>query len=335
MNIIQPFDNKLFTEKYRPNNIEDFILPKRIISIFSKDNNIIIPQNFLFYGTPGLGKTSLAKFLANHFDYLYLNVSSETGIDIVRNNISEYCSSVSMYSDLKVVLLDEMDGASGAFYKALRATMEQYHDCRFIGTCNYINKIPDAIKSRFELINFNFTSDSEIKECYILLLKRIKNIIESEGLTITKDGLEQIKNKIIYTNFPDIRKIINIIQILILKNDNKKQITKEDVDLVYEQRFLHLKLYEFILDSNKTNEEVYSFVKSYLKKYSIEDVFVSLGSMFIDYLREQNIKDIEIKLAQLVFTFGNHQFQKKFAIEELITLMSLIFEYRKILCNKK
>jgi replication factor C small subunit len=331
MNLLEPFNNKLFTEKYRPSKLEDFILPKRIISMFQSSNEIQIPQNFLFFGTPGLGKTSLAKFLASHFDYLYINVSSETGIDVVRNKISEYCSSISMYSNLKVVILDEMDGASDAFYKALRATMEQYSDCRFIGTCNYINKIPDAIKSRFELINFNFTSDSEIKECYILLLKRIKNILESEGFTISKEVLEEIRDKIVFPNFPDIRKIVNIIQIIVVQNTNKKELTKQDIDAIYSQRFLHIKLYELILNPNKSNEEIYTFVKSYLKKYQLEDVFTSLGSMFIDYLREQQIQNMELKLTQLVASFGNHQFQKKFAIEEFIVLLSLIYEYRKIL----
>ena len=103
--------NQLFTEKYRPKNLEDLILPDRVMSKF-KDGLV---QNMLFAGSPGTGKTSCAKAIVNQFNlpYLYINASTDTSVDVIRTRIIDFCSTVSIMDapgSFKVVILDEVDG---------------------------------------------------------------------------------------------------------------------------------------------------------------------------------------------------------------------------------
>ena len=155
----------LWEEKYRPQNLKELIVPQRIRTIFEKG----VVQSMLLYGTAGIGKTSAAKAICKQFQHntLYLNMSETTGVDTIRETIMDFAMNQSVLhydNPIKVVILDEMDGMSQQAYAALRATMEKCSvNTRFIGTCNYIEKIPDPIQSRFLMIDFNFTSE-EMKE---------------------------------------------------------------------------------------------------------------------------------------------------------------------------
>ena len=201
--------NALFTEKYRPKDLSELILPDRVMSKF-KDG---ITQNMLFAGSPGTGKTSCAKALVNQFElpYIYINASTDTSVDVIRTRIIDFCSTMSVLDDqgkFKVVILDEVDGVSDQFFKALRATMEQFaSNSRFIATCNYINKLPDPILSRFEVINFDFDKEeeSELTKKYI---KRVYQICGQEDMTIEKPALVEFVRR----NFPDLRSTLNKLQ---------------------------------------------------------------------------------------------------------------------------
>ena len=177
----------LWEEKYRPQNLKELIVPQRIRNIFEKG----VVQSMLLYGTAGIGKTSAAKAICKQFGHntLYLNMSETTGVDTIRETIMEFAMNQSVLhydKPIKVVIMDEMDGMSGPAYAALRATMEKCSvNTRFIGTCNYIEKIPDPIQSRFTTIDFNFTSD-EMKEVQAGQMRRVIEICKKEGINITK-----------------------------------------------------------------------------------------------------------------------------------------------------
>lgn len=191
--------------KYAPKKIEEMLLSEENREFFSSLTDI--PNNLLFIGTPGAGKTTLAKILARKFapsSYIYINASDEGGIDTVRTKIKDFVETVSFDGTQKIIILDEADGTSTAFQQALRSVMEEYlNDVKFILTGNFRNKIMDAIQSR--CVSFDFSLD--IKDVF----KRIKEIIDNENIQYTKENLKEIA---ILTKslFPDIRKTINEIQ---------------------------------------------------------------------------------------------------------------------------
>ena len=274
----------LFTEKYRPKNLQDLILPDLVMNKF-KDG---LTQNMLLAGSAGTGKTSTAKAIVQQFDlpYLYINASTDTSVDVIRTRITDFCSTMSILDDrdkFKVVILDEVDGVSDQFFKALRATMETFaSNSRFIATCNYINKLPDPILSRFEVINFDFDKEeeSELTKKYI---RRVYDICGKEGMTIEKPALVEFVRR----NFPDLRSTLNKLQGY--KTQGTTNITVEDV-----KKFNSVYKDVFELIFNETNP-----VKNYqylVGEYSnrVDDVLQTLGEEFIEYIQAEKPNAINL-----------------------------------------
>ena len=146
----------LWVEAYRPRTIDDCILPdnqKQIFKEMLKKNEL---QNMLFCGTSGVGKTTVAKALCEELetDYMMINASEESGIDVLRTKIKQFASTVSFSGKTKVVILDEADSLNpNSTQPALRAFIEEFsNNCRFIFTCNYKNRIIPPLHSRCSTI---------------------------------------------------------------------------------------------------------------------------------------------------------------------------------------
>lgn len=191
-----------FSEKYRPQTIDDCILDDDTKNVFKSFIDKKSIPHLLFYGTSGLGKTTIAKILAKSIseDVLYICASSETSVDVIRGKVSTFCSTSSFSDNLKIVILDEFDYMSINSHATLRNVIEEFTEsCRFIFTCNYINKVMDAIKSRTQMFQF---IDSQPK----LVFKRCVEILNNENIKVKdKNGLVSLVKK--YS--PDIRKTIN------------------------------------------------------------------------------------------------------------------------------
>ena len=309
----------LFTEKYRPKNLEDLILPDRVMNKF-KDG---LTQNMLLAGSPGTGKTSTAKAIVNQFNlpYLYINASTDTSVEVIRTRITDFCSTMSVLDDqgkFKVVLLDEVDGVSDQFFKALRATMEQFAaNCRFIATCNYVNKIPDPILSRFEVINFDFdkSEETELTKKYI---KRVYEICGKEEMTIDKPALVEFVKR----NFPDLRSTLNKLQGY--KTSGTTNITVEDVkkfNSVYKD------LFELIFNETYPVKNYKLLVSEYSNR--VDDVLQSLGSDFVEYIQTEKPNNVK-SIPQIIISVAEHQAQRVHVIDPIITMLSCVYKLQEI-----
>jgi DNA polymerase III delta prime subunit len=312
--------NQLFTEKYRPKNLEELILPGRVMNKFNDG----LVQNMLFAGSPGTGKTSCAKAIVNQFElpYLYINASTDTSVDVIRTKIIDFCSTVSIIDKagmFKVVILDEVDGVSDQFFKALRATMEQFaSNSRFIATCNYINKLPDPILSRFEVINFDFDKDEET-ELTKKYIKRVYEICGKEGMTIEKPALVEFVRR----NFPDLRSTLNKLQGY--KTQGNTNITVEDVkkfNSVYKDVF------ELVFNETDPAKNYQLLVSNYANK--VDDILQTLGEEFVEYIQQEKSAYIKF-IPQIIVTVAKHQAQRVHVIDPVITMLSCVYEIQSII----
>lgn len=308
----------LWTEKYRPTCINELIVPNRVRELLK--NGVV--QSILLHGTAGIGKTSAAKAITKEFKHntLYLNMSETTGVDTIRDTIMDFAMNTSVIhydNPIKVVIMDEMDGMSQQAYNALRATMEKCaKNTRFIGTCNYLEKVPDPIQSRFQLIDFNFTSD-EMNEIKIGQFKRVNEICVKEGLKITKEAAL----KMVQTYFPDFRSVVNHLQRY--KLEGKETV---DVDDVKDNASEYAELYDMILTKDDPVEN-YKFV---MKNYSncVDEAIAALGNPFVQYILKNRPNAVG-KIPIIAILNSKYQMNLKQSIDPVIVLLANVYELQQ------
>jgi len=198
---------ELWVEKYRPKTADDYVWIDReqrhMVETWIKDKYI---PHLLLAGNAGAGKTTLAKVLVNELDidsaeFLHINASRDNGVDVLRNKITNFCSTMPI-GPFKIVLLDEADYISPPAQGILRGVIEQYSDSvRFILTCNYPNKIIPALHSRLQTISFKRLDETEFTA-------RLATILVTEGIDVDGETLKLY----VKTTYPDLRKAINTVQ---------------------------------------------------------------------------------------------------------------------------
>lgn len=198
----------LWCEKYRPKTISETILPNSLKDTFQKMVDAGELQNMIFSGTPGLGKTTIAKAMCNELglDYILINGSEEGNIDTLRGKIKQFASTVSLQGGYKVVILDEADYLNPqSTQPALRGFIEEFSDnCRFILTCNFKNRIIEPLHSRCGVYEFN-TSKKDMPELAAQFFKRLLQVLEAEGVQSEPKAVADLINK----HAPDWRRILN------------------------------------------------------------------------------------------------------------------------------
>ena len=200
----------IWVEKYRPQTIEECILPENIKKTFREFLNKGEIPNMLLSGPPGVGKTTVAKALCNELgvDFYVINGSDEGRfLDTVRNNAKNFASTVSLSSEAKhkVIIIDEADNTSNDVQLLLRAFIEEFAgNCRFIFTCNYKNKILEPLHSRCAVVEFSIKG-KEKQEVAASFFKRLNEILDKEGIETDKKVLVELINK----HFPDWRRVLN------------------------------------------------------------------------------------------------------------------------------
>lgn len=202
--MIKPPASFIWFEKYRPQTLEEIILPepvKNAIKEFGTQENI---PHLMFVGKPGLGKTSLAKIIAKSVikcQYLYINASDENGIDAIRTKVVSFSQTKSIDGRIKIIILDECDGLTQDAQKALRNVMEEFHKVtRFILTANFGHKIINALTSRCQKFDIQI-SKSQFTE-------HLGTILTKESIQFESSQIESIAEQY----YPDLRLAINELQ---------------------------------------------------------------------------------------------------------------------------
>jgi DNA polymerase III delta prime subunit len=300
--------DKIWCEKYRPHKLDDLILDDKSLRVVKQFEDEI--PNLLFVGSPGTGKTTLARIIVNDIlgcNFLYINASDESGIDVIRHNITNFAQTKSFDGGIKVVILDEADGLTPQAQAALRNTMETYAKyCRFVLTANYKHKIIPALQSRCQSLDIKPVVDQAAKRCFNIL--RLENIKVSE---------EQKKKFVILVkkHFPDLRKTINEIQ-------------KSIVDG------------ELCIDSNASDNELLAKVMQGvmtnslgLRKYLIENEdrfqgdYDTLLANFLDFLYEQDLPDMKKK--EMIVIIADHLYKSAFVVDKEINAFACLVSLEK------
>lgn len=311
---------ELFTEKFRPQKLDQLIVPPRVRAQLEEG----LIQNILLYGSPGNGKTSSLFIMAKDHPYLYINASDQRGINIIRDNLIPFCSSISLEegkNKLKCVILDELDGATTEFYQALRAVMEKFaKTTRFIASCNFFNKIPAPIwESRFLPISYD---PIDVKEQEYLMgeyKKRVALILQAAKISFDEEILDQFVKR----DFPDMRALMNKIQSLHIRKVEK--LTAENTATSSDFG----DLFKLCLQKPDKPYENYKLIVNQFGS-KIDESLAALGSDFPEYLKNMAPARLD-KLPAVLIATAEYQYQKAFVIDPLITLLAAVFRIQQIL----
>jgi replication factor C small subunit len=223
-------------------------------------------------------------------------------------------------SSKKVVVLDEFDGASDQFYKALRGTVEKYaSNTRFIATCNYINKVPDAIQSRFDVIDFNPISTDEDESLKAEWSNRVNLILGKIGVTIEDEALIEFQK----SYYPDFRAALNKIQAWMIEG-----VKNIDSARVKEFGWSYEHLYNLLVTSKDPVKNYQTIVGEYQGK--TDDVMSALGEEFINWIIN-NKPELSKIIPAVIVLVADHQAQRTQVIDPMVSLLSLFFQIEKLI----
>ena len=298
----------LWVEKYRPNCIDDCILPTSLKETFTSFIKEGIP-NLLLSGGPGVGKTTVARAMLEqcHLDYKIIIGSMNGNIDTLRTDIKNYASTISLMGTRKYVILDEADYLNtNTTQPALRGFIEEYSkNCGFILTCNFKNRILPALQSRCSNITFDIPSKDRPRLAQEFM-KRAIDILDSENVEYE----EKVLAELIRRNFPDWRRILNELQ-------RYSSSGKIDVGVLSVHREQSLK-------------ELSSFLKkktfAEMRKWVVNNIDNDV-SLFFRKLYDTISLDMKAQsVPQLVLILADYQYKAAFVADQEVNVVACLTE---------
>jgi replication factor C small subunit len=299
----------LWVEKYRPATIADCILPERIKKTFQEYVDKGSIPNLMLTGTAGVGKTTVARAMCEQIglDYLFINSSSERGIDVLRNKITTYASTTSFYGGRKVIIMDEADSITPEAQRALRGTIEAFSsNCTFIFTCNFKSRIIEPIHSRCAVIDFSLRPEEKPMMAAVFF-KRIIKILEQEKVEYVREPLVKIVEKF----FPDFRRTLNELQ---------RFSSSGTIDASVLAQITAVRNLNELVKSLKAKD--FGTMRKWVAANSdIEpaSIFRKIYDGLYDYFKPESIP-------QAVVIIGKYQYQSAFVADQEINLVACLTE---------
>jgi DNA polymerase III delta prime subunit len=299
----------LWVEKYRPKEISECVLPQYIKEIFNKIVQEGRIPNMILAGGPGMGKTTVAKALCNEIgcDWLMINGSEESGIDVLRTKIRGYASTVSFDGGRKVVILDEADYLNPqSTQPALRSFIEEFEKhCSFIMTCNYANRIIQPLHSRCQVIEFKINKEEKV-QVGAQFGKRLYSILEKENVEYDK----KVVAEILFKHFPDYRRVLNELQ---------KYSTYGKIDTGILSQVAEMNLKELM---SAMKEKKFNDVRKWVAENIDNDpqkIYRKLYDVASDYIEPASIP-------QLVLILADYQYKSAFTPDQELNLVACLVE---------
>ena len=296
----------LWVEKYRPQTIDECILPVELKKTFKKIVESGELPNMLFTGSAGLGKTTIAKALCNelNLDWIMINGSEDGNIDTLRGKIKQFASTVSLQGGYKVVILDEADYLNPqSTQPALRGFIEEFaNNCRFILTCNFKNRIIEPLHSRCGVYEFNAGDKPTLCGEF---MTRCQEILLAEGVTLHSP---QALADLIMKFFPDWRRVLNELQ----RRSVLGPIDSNVVDNTgsFEDLFVSLKNKDF-----KT-----------MRKWVVNNIDIDAAAIFRGVYDSMTDKVTPQSIPQLVLILADYQYKNAFVADHELNVVACLTE---------
>ena len=297
--------NSLFVEKYRPVNIDNYVGNESIKNTVKKYINQNDIQNLLFYGPAGTGKTTLAKLIVKNIDcdYLYINASDERGIETIRDKVAGFASTAT-FKSIKVVILDEADFLTIMAQASLRNVIETFsRSTRFILTCNYVERIIDPIQSRCQTLKIVPPSKEDI-------IEHLVKILTKENISFDSPDVISVVN----SNYPDVRKMLNIIQMSTVDGGQNDLYLRIDKDVIVSSNYMNK-----VLDELKKTRPDWKSIRQIIINANVSDFEV-----FYRFLYDNASEYLNGKEGMVAIYINEYSYQANFRIDKEINIMALI-----------
>lgn len=302
-----------WTEEFAPKTIEDMVLSSELKRKIRNQLNSKTKFCALYSGQAGIGKTTIANIIARELNasVLFIPCGIEGTVATAQGKIKSFCESLDIDGKPKLVLLDELDSSSGtqdnSMQKVLRNIISESPDTMFIGTCNYIEKVIEPIRSRLGVVKLNFTAKD--------LLIRLKHILDIKKITYTKDTLSLFVKNILKIHYPDIRRIISELQNCCSTGELTVpvQISTSDNTFLKE-----------LIDKCKSEKEILNLRQFYISnKNKIED-YLTFSSEVFNYVLDNNMiidNDTILKMSNIIYQM-NLVIDREISFFSLLTLLN-------------
>ena len=297
-------NHTLWVEKYRPTTTDTYIGNEHLkskVSVYLESGDL---PHLLLYGKAGTGKTTLAKLLVKNIecDYMYINASDENNVDTVRTKVKNFASTIG-FKDMKIIILDECDYITPNAQAALRNLMETFSKhCRFILTCNFVERIIDPIQSRCQSFQIIPPSRGEVA-------KHIHNILISENVTHEMDDLKVL----IDSGYPDIRRILNASQ----RNVVNGKLKLDTTSII--QNDYKLKLLKILKTQNK--KTAFKDIRQLLLDNKITD-FADLFRLLYDEVDDWGKGHV----AECILIIARYELSDGQVVDKEINAMAMLIE---------